>query len=107
MNGHHAGLDERCDYADRVGARHGWIFDLLHNHETRVSSRIRRGKQQIAIRRRIPARLAQHPKPQVIHVTFEIETFFEHCVTRNIENTPSDYASWLAARMQVYRRYHL
>jgi hypothetical protein len=49
------------------------------------------------------SRLAQHPKPQVIHVLFEIETFVEHRVARNIENTPGDYASRLAARMQVYR----
>ena len=67
-HGYHARLEERRNDADRVGARHAGVFDLLHDHVARVGIGACRREDEVAIGGRVAARLAQHPQAQVVGV---------------------------------------
>ena len=107
LRGHHPGLDEHRHDADRVRSGHRRILGLLHDDETRVRLRIRGRKNQVAVGRRISARLAQHPLSQVVCVVFEIDLFLEHRLAGNVQNTAHDDAPRLAGGMRVDGRDHV
>ena len=54
------------------------IFDLLHDHVTGVGGGVVRGQDQVAVGRRVAARLAQHPQAQVVAVGLEPGHRVEH-----------------------------
>ena len=62
----HPGLEQRRRHADGVGAGHRRILDLLHDHEAGVGVGVRGRQHQVAVRRWIAARLAQHALPQPV-----------------------------------------
>ena len=75
--GDDASFDESRHNADGVGARHRRVFHLLHDDEAGVGAGIGRRQQQIAVRRRIPAGLAQHALAQAVGVLLEPDFLLE------------------------------
>ena len=104
--GHHAGFDQHGHHADGVGAGHGRILHLLHDHETGVGFRMGGRQDQVAVERRIAARLAQHAQADVVGVRFQPGLLFEHGVAGNVQHAAGDDAAGFAAGVRVHRRNH-
>ena len=54
------------------------VFDLLHDHVAGLSLRVRGRQDEVAVGRRVAARLAQHPQAQVVAVGLEPGHRLEH-----------------------------
>ena len=99
----HARLDQHRDDADRVRSGHGRILDLLHDHEAGVRLGVRGREDEVAVRRGIAARLAQHPQPQVVALVAEVRHLLEHRLARNVGDAAHDHPTRLAAGVRVNR----
>jgi hypothetical protein len=64
-------------------------------------ARLSVGQNQVAVRSRISAGLAQHTLSQSMHVLLEILPFLEHGSAGDIEHTANDHSSWFAACVQI------
>ena len=74
----HAGLEQRGHDAHRVRAAHPRVLDLLHDHVAGLGLRVGRGQDQVAVRRRVAARLAQHSQAEIVPVGLEPGHGVEH-----------------------------
>ena len=103
---HHAGFNQHGHYANRVSARHGRIFHLLHDDEAGVGFRVRGRQDEVAVRCWISARLAQHAQADVVGMAFEVLHLFEHGLAGDIEDAAGDNAAGFAAGMGINRGDH-
>ena len=69
----HPGLEKSGHDANRVAARHGGIFRLLHYDETGVSLGVTGGHNGVAAKRWIAARFLQHQCADVVVMRGHIE----------------------------------
>ena len=97
----HAGLQQHRRHADRVGARHAGVLDLLHDHEARVRLRPGRRQDHVAAERGIAARLAQHQLAQPVAVIAQVAHLVVHRRAGHVEHPADDHPARLAARVGV------
>ena len=81
---HHPRFDQHCSYTDRIGAGHGGVLRLFHDHETGVCLRIRGRQYHVTAHCGIAARFPQHELAQAICVLLEVSFFLEHRVARHV-----------------------
>ena len=74
---------------------------MLHDDEAGVRVGMRRRKDQVAVRARVAARLAQHALPQAVTVLLEMTRFFKHGAAGHVEHTADDHAAGLAGRVRI------
>ena len=97
----HPGLEERRDDAHRVRAAHPGVLDLLHDHVAGRRLGVRRRQDEVAVRGRVAARLAEHPQAEVVAVRLEPGHRVEHRRARHGLDPADDHASGLAAGVEV------
>ena len=103
VHGHHAGLDEDGGHADRVAARHRRVLALFHDDEAGGGPRVGGWQDHVAAHRGVPARFAQHAKPDVVVVLREVGHLLEHGRPGDVGDTADDDATRFACGMGVHR----
>ena len=102
----YSGFERHRDHADRVGARHARVLDLLHDHEAEVGLGIRGGKDHVAVGGGKAARLAQHAQAEAVAVLGQVPHLREHRRPRDVEHATDDDPARLAGRVGVDRLDH-
>src|SRR5262245_13348613 len=101
-HGQHARFEEHRDHADRVGAGHAWILDLLHDHVAGLGFRMCRRQEHVAVGGGITARLAQHARAELIAMRLQVLRLVEHGRAGHVEHAAHDHAPGLSRRVRVH-----
>ena len=98
---HHPRFYQNC--CDRYGIRprHPRIFDLFHDHVSGVRFRVGGWQNEIAVGRRVAARLAQHSLTELIGLVLQIEHLVEHRRAGNIQHATDNHSSRLTTNVSV------
>ena len=99
----HAGLEQDRGDAHRVRPGHARVLDLLHDHVAGIRRRVAGWQDQVAVGRRVAARLAEHPQAQVVAVGLEPGHLVEHRRARDVLDAADDDPARLAGRVRVDR----
>ena len=77
------------------------ILDLLHDHVAGVGVGMARRQDQVAVRGRVAARLAQHPQAEVVAVRLEPRHLVEHRRAGDVLDPAHDHPARLPGGMGV------